>query len=202
MQVVQFIRSMILLVTVGTTRFDSLINAVLKDDFINGAKQLGFTRVTIQYGKSQISQSNDNYDGRSGMVTCVPFIDVLEMGGVMDECTVVIGHAGSGTALDVLRGPITSLYPPRTAHSLQKTNGRRPALLLVPNTDLMDNHQMEIAEELSKMGSVTISRPDSAELLDALKNVMQSRINYAATPLLPHPQRQQLNHTINSLVSQ
>ncbi|KAJ9477753.1 UDP-N-acetylglucosamine transferase subunit ALG13 [Pseudozyma hubeiensis] len=51
----------------------------------------------------------------------------------IQSADVVISHAGSGTILDTLR------MRPET-----------PALVVVPNTSLMDNHQVELAEALGR----------------------------------------------------
>lgn len=57
---------------------------------------------------------------------------------------VVISHAGSGTILDTLR------MKPNT-----------PALVVVPNTSLMDNHQVELAEALGNENYLTVGSEDS-----------------------------------------
>lgn len=51
----------------------------------------------------------------------------------IQSADVVISHAGSGTILDTLR-----MRP------------KQPALVVVPNTSLMDNHQVELAEALGR----------------------------------------------------
>ncbi len=189
-----------LLVTVGTTRFDKLVNAVLDDEFIAAAQKLNFHEIVLQYGRSQLK---DEQQSSNGMVKCLPYIDVLEMGTIIEGCQVVIGHAGSGTALDVLRGPITSLYPPRTPtcpHSTQTfTNARRPppSLILVPNTDLMDNHQIEVAEELNKLECVTLSTPNPQALISALQKVASHK---PVVHPLPPVQAQLLNCSISTLL--
>ncbi|SJX61061.1 related to ALG13-catalytic component of UDP-GlcNAc transferase [Sporisorium reilianum f. sp. reilianum] len=51
----------------------------------------------------------------------------------IESADIVISHAGSGTILDTLR------MRPRT-----------PSLVVVPNTSLMDNHQVELAQALGE----------------------------------------------------
>merc|ERR1711920_985608 len=65
----------------------------------------------------------------------------------LQGASLVISHAGAGAVLDCLN------------------NNRR--LLIVPNEDLMDNHQVQLCEELKKYGLVRWSR--SAEITESLK---------------------------------
>lgn len=86
-----------------------------------------------------------------GSVTLVP--DVVDAPGIdvaiyaykdaigadMAAADLVIGHAGAGTALEVLR-----LHKP---------------LLMVINEQLMDNHQLELAESLRELRHVSHCTP-------------------------------------------
>ncbi|KDN35318.1 glycosyltransferase family 1 protein [Tilletiaria anomala UBC 951] len=56
----------------------------------------------------------------------------------MEAADVVISHAGSGTILEVLR------LPP-----ISRTRAHERQLIVVPNSSLMDNHQVELAEALA-----------------------------------------------------
>ncbi|PWN20918.1 hypothetical protein BCV69DRAFT_282429 [Microstroma glucosiphilum] len=57
----------------------------------------------------------------------------------LKEANLVIAHAGAGTILETLRLPSSSVSTP-------------PALLLVPNESLMDNHQLELAQAIHAGG--------------------------------------------------
>lgn len=232
-------------VTVGTTRFDSLIRAVLSNGFLNGIAQLSSTapKVVLQYGNSSIAdiltssalasvdsgseivpepglriingrrvyQSNaaipgldpgqtgtisglrlrasasstlksDAADARdagkglfdrileeaqamSGNTTAA--VDSAMQGATLEATTeqgvelqlfqfapdlksyisaadVVVSHAGSGTILDTLR-----MRP------------NPPKLVVVPNTSLMDNHQVELADALGKEGFLVVGKEET-----------------------------------------
>lgn len=125
-------RGLTLFVTVGSTKFDKLIDKLLSwsPDSAKQLTHLGFARLLIQAGRSehdpqQVAQLMKNYN------TEIEIYDYKN--SIIDDikaADVVIGHAGAGTCLEVLR-----------------LNKR---LLIVVNDDLMDNHQNELAEQLSK----------------------------------------------------
>ncbi|KIX00643.1 uncharacterized protein Z518_09708 [Rhinocladiella mackenziei CBS 650.93] len=133
-------------VTIGATApFNSLIKAVLEPDFIKTLQETGYTELRIQYGghegegifrarreDSQHTSVNGNFE-----ITGFGFNKLglrEEMAAVKGPATgnegVVISHAGSGSILDVLRLGIP--------------------LIVVPNTDLLHNHQVELAEILAE----------------------------------------------------
>lgn len=121
-------RGLTLLVTVGTTRFDTLIKKILNNESVEQLSSMGFARLILQVGQS-------NYD--SGQVELLRENIEIEIYDYkpsllfdIDRADVVVGHAGAGTCLEVLR------------------MNRR--LLLVVNESLMDNHQKELAEQLAE----------------------------------------------------
>lgn len=118
-----------LFVTVGSTRFDRLVNYILSDEFINILLELRFKRLIVQSGQSAYDKKRVDvmnncpldvtiYDYKSSIVDDIKAADV------------VIGHAGAGTCLEVLR--------------------LRKKLIVIANESLMDNHQNELAEQLSE----------------------------------------------------
>jgi beta-1,4-N-acetylglucosaminyltransferase len=120
------------LVTVGSTLFDDLIRAVDDEEFVNKLIELGYTGMHVQMGKGVYEPvalrkwEND----KKFNVEIYRYKDTLvhEISG----CSLVIGHAGAGTVLDVLEA------------------GKD--LVVVPNNSLMSGHQADIAVELSKRG--------------------------------------------------
>lgn len=132
-----------LFVTVGSTRFDALINEIITN--LNKIEQLGFTRLIIQAGKSAynedylLSYNQEKKDKRKKNSNEHSLeIDIYDYkNSILDdikEADVVVGHAGAGTCLEVLRS--------------------NKKLLVVVNETLMDNHQSELADELSNKNYV------------------------------------------------
>ncbi|KIY68617.1 glycosyltransferase family 1 protein [Cylindrobasidium torrendii FP15055 ss-10] len=119
---------MLAFVTVGSTRFDALVHAATTTDVLKALKSKGFTRLIIQCGNSDVAK--DNVEEQGIQIEAWRFKPTLQ--DTFNDASLVISHAGSGTILDVLR--------------IDKW------LIVVPNPTLLDNHQEELAESLSKLG--------------------------------------------------
>ncbi|TFK72197.1 glycosyl transferase [Pluteus cervinus] len=131
-------------VTVGSTKFDALIQAILSDSTLRVLKKRGYHRLVIQCGNSAHEFVNF-VDGDR--------VHKVEQDGVsievwrykpslkeaFEEADLVISHAGSGTILEVLR-----LGKP---------------LIVIPNPTLLDNHQEEVATALSELGHLKSCTP-------------------------------------------
>ncbi|RDB24185.1 tRNA (carboxymethyluridine(34)-5-O)-methyltransferase [Hypsizygus marmoreus] len=121
---------MLVFVTVGSTRFDSLVQAVLSLPVLSSLRLRGYTELVVQCGNSafelasSISQGENLIVEREGItVELWKFKPSLDK--EYERADLVISHAGSGTILDVLR-----LGKP---------------LIVVPNPTLLDNHQEELS---------------------------------------------------------
>ncbi|KAL8940691.1 MAG: hypothetical protein Q9216_002678 [Gyalolechia sp. 2 TL-2023] len=135
-------------VTIGATAaFDQLLKAILTARFLQALQALGYTSLRLQYGKngSKILDESGIVDepgkgAQYGIEVSGFDFNTKGLGQEMwvtkageDRAEgVVISHAGSGSILDALR--------------------IRVPLIVVPNTSLLHNHQVELAEELSKQG--------------------------------------------------
>lgn len=131
-----------LLVTVGTTKFDTLIEAILSEPVLKALIIAGYTEIRLQIGsapetvreKARLLSSSlahitlDVFDYKPSLELDIEWADL------------VISHAGAGTILDVLRGPMSV-----------KGKLDRPALLIVSNDTLMNQHQSELVEELGEL---------------------------------------------------
>ncbi|KAJ3260829.1 hypothetical protein HK103_007392 [Boothiomyces macroporosus] len=109
-------------VTVGTTKFEKLIEKICEKEFQDDQN---CEKLTVQYGKSKrpkITIASEVYDYK-------PSIKVD-----LREADVIISAGGSGTILESLE--------------LQKN------IIVVVNTDLMDNHQQELVDQLVKDGYI------------------------------------------------
>ncbi|KAF7508422.1 hypothetical protein GJ744_009275 [Endocarpon pusillum] len=136
-------------VTIGATAsFDKLLKAVLDDPFLEALRRAEYTELLIQYGKEEgkaiyesfISREHDNVKRTCGINIAGFDFNTNGLGEQMRKAKghpgngskegLVISHAGSGTILDALRVGVP--------------------LVVVPNTELLHNHQVELAEELAK----------------------------------------------------
>lgn len=172
-----------LLVTVGTTRYDPLIQHVSSPDFLELAADLGIVSILIQHGTSprpSIVAPKRLCVQTEAFISNLP--DHIELSDI------VIGHCGSGTVLDVLRGSIFA--------SASADSSTRPRLILVPNDALMDGHQRELAEEIARQNWAVISIV--SDLGQALQQVITS--HPCPSCPLPSPSTRVLNETIRSLL--
>ncbi|KAL8827357.1 MAG: hypothetical protein Q9191_003229 [Dirinaria sp. TL-2023a] len=143
-------------VTVGATAsFDALIEATLSPKFLDALQNSGYTDLLLQHGAGGGSILQEFYDSGGSIIQkkygiTVKGFDFNKQGlgfemraakGSNHEAEgVVISHAGSGSILDALRISVP--------------------LIVVPNPSLLDNHQIELAEELSAQGYVVHGRLD------------------------------------------
>lgn len=114
------------LVTVGTTKFEKLIETVTTDEILNVLQQLGYTSIILQTGSGKYTEKKPTTTNIN--LTYQPYID--DFCAAIKNSDLVISHAGAGTCLEVLQN-------------------EKP-LIVVVNEDLMDNHQYELAEELQE----------------------------------------------------
>ncbi|KAF2812046.1 uncharacterized protein BDZ99DRAFT_383857 [Mytilinidion resinicola] len=139
-------------VTVGATAsFNSLISATLHPQFLDALSKAGYTNLLVQYGKdgkAVFDKLTSELDGLAGHGIAIDGFDFNRDGldqelkaakGLPENSEgVVISHAGSGTILAVLRIDVP--------------------LVVVPNEDLLDNHQVELAKVLEEQGYVIYGR--------------------------------------------
>ena len=116
------------LVTVGTTQFDLLIETVLQDKNVlkSLVDCLHVEKIILQTGTSRIP----SFEPLPISLEHYPYRKSIE--NDIQQADLVISHAGAGTILQTLE-----------AHK---------PLLVVVNEKLMNNHQLEIAHEMEKQG--------------------------------------------------
>ncbi|KAF9917801.1 N-acetylglucosaminyldiphosphodolichol N-acetylglucosaminyltransferase catalytic subunit alg13 [Lobosporangium transversale] len=133
-------------VTVGTTRFDKLVNAISSPDLLQLMHDLGFTHLSLQHGNSIVPTlflpTIDNSEATTtATVTTIVKVESMQievykykasLHDDMINADLIISHAGAGSILEALR--------------LQKK------LIVVVNEDLMDNHQQELGSALHEQG--------------------------------------------------
>ncbi|KAJ5345003.1 hypothetical protein N7452_003007 [Penicillium brevicompactum] len=130
-------------VTVGATAsFEALLEQVLTSEFLETLADRDYTHLLLQYGKdgekiyNNFLQSGVSHHGLTlGGFDFKPSIEpemvmTTEREKPQQERGLVICHAGSGTVLAGLRLGVP--------------------LIVVPNTELADNHQQELADILEQ----------------------------------------------------
>jgi beta-1,4-N-acetylglucosaminyltransferase len=142
-------------VTVGTTQFNTLVSAVASKVALDWMVSCGFTSLTIQYGKGQ-PPSFDHNDWPIE-VRAYDFAPSLEED--MHRADLIISHAGAGTIMEALR--------------LEKL------LVVVINTSLMNNHQLELAGAMAERGHLFMVK-EPKELYDAI--TWESFKNFSRVP--------------------
>jgi len=79
-------------VTVGSTRFDDLIDAIASEDFLTRLFAGGYTRLVVQYGNSKLPQKFQTETSHGVEVIAWPFKPNL--GEEYLAADLVISHAG------------------------------------------------------------------------------------------------------------
>lgn len=121
----------VVLVTVGTTKFDKLISKVTSAEFISTLKAKGCRKLIIQSGNSHISAEN-LLTLRNSISIVEQFSFTGDLTEFIAEAELVISHAGAGTCSEVQ----------------EAGKGH----VVVVNEALMNNHQAELAEKLAELG--------------------------------------------------
>ncbi|XP_050549128.1 UDP-N-acetylglucosamine transferase subunit ALG13 homolog [Daktulosphaira vitifoliae] len=109
-------------VTVGTTKFDELITAIINPLTLQILKKKGFSTITMQIGNSKIIPHS------SGLIDIQYYTYKPDIEHDMSNHDLIISHGGAGSIMQAL--------------------DHNKALLVVINENLMDNHQYELAEKL------------------------------------------------------
>ncbi|KAM3866825.1 UDP-N-acetylglucosamine transferase subunit ALG13 [Diretmus argenteus] len=111
-------------VTVGTTRFDELVERVTSPDAVQALKNRGYERLVLQVGQGSVLPHPDSCPQLK--------LEVFRFKDSIAEdfrrADLVISHAGAGSCLEAL--------------------GAGKPLLVVVNDRLMNNHQLELARQL------------------------------------------------------
>ncbi|ODQ64290.1 hypothetical protein NADFUDRAFT_43296 [Nadsonia fulvescens var. elongata DSM 6958] len=158
-------------VTVGATvPFDEMIQLVLATRSRQLLHDQGFRHLVIQHGHrdekkwSNIIQGVELDDTWTDLVKEFELDDTWtldsmayseDITSLINQADLVISHAGTGSILDALR--------------LQKP------LVVVVNSQLMDNHQLEVAHEFSQGGYLLYSLVDQVSFECVLAQVPKFR---------------------------
>ncbi|PIA58077.1 hypothetical protein AQUCO_00500186v1 [Aquilegia coerulea] len=136
-------------VTVGTTCFDALVEAVDTQEVKEELLKKGYTHLLIQMGRGSYFPKKSA--GGSGCLAVNYFTFSSSIADNLKSASLVISHAGSGSIFETLR-----LGKP---------------LIVVVNEDLMDNHQSELAEELAERKHLFCAYPQTLRSTIVIMNV-------------------------------
>ena len=169
-----------LLITVGSTKFDALIESIENNlkSLHRLIEDFKITRLFIQHGKSPFRNQERIQKILGIRVEAVEYVNPDEMSSLLASSTVILSHAGAGTIFEVLRGSKAALE----------------AFSVIPNSTLQDSHQSELIEELISMncpiGVASVDDPFSA--------VSVNRKSELASFYLPEPNYKELSGIIEA----
>ncbi|KAI0725163.1 glycosyl transferase [Fomitopsis betulina] len=151
-------------VTVGSTRFDALVDAVRTDAVLASLHKRGVSSLTVQGGEAVKQYSPEQLQAITASGSKYEIdVEAWAYKPTLQEdyqrAHLLISHAGSGTILDVLR--------------LNKP------LIVVPNSSLLDNHQQELADALADLGHLKTCTTDT---------LAQTIESFDEAALVPFPQ--------------
>jgi beta-1,4-N-acetylglucosaminyltransferase len=131
-------------VTVGTTLFEALIEAVITEDALKWMANNGYANLIIQYGKGK----RPTLPAASTAKLQVEIYDFKpNLSDDMKRADLIIGHAGAGTVMEA--------------------TGLEKRMVVVINTVLMHNHQTELANAMGSRKHVfVIQEPTHLANLD------------------------------------
>ena len=178
--------------TVGTTKFDSLIEAVSGPKFLThiSRNECGaYTSLTVQYGRGSVIPFVDSISGTTNKsngdasapssasakqdingISCDAYQFKPSLRQDMEDADLIISHAGAGS---IMEGMELCTEANNEGKSTSKsTHRRQKKLVVVTNAALMHGHQSELADALEARGHLFVVR-DPGELLqeDTLKRI-------------------------------
>ena len=90
--------TMSVLVTVGSTGFDLLVQAVISDAFLDAIRRKGFARLTVQCGNSRTMHGTDHHSFNSRGIDIELWRYKPSIQAEMQKSDIIISHAGTWTS--------------------------------------------------------------------------------------------------------
>lgn len=149
-----------LFVTVGSTRFDDLINRIVDDDIIELLVQKNFKKIILQVGNGDhdnLLNKNHIYS-KDNRFEIIAYRYKSSLKNDLESSDLVISHAGAGSILESLE------------------EGKK--LIVVINEKLMNNHQFELAEKMQSLGYCEYAT--CANLRNVLAKILGTNCKLAA----------------------
>lgn len=182
-------------VTVGTTKFDSLVEAISDPQFVSHISQDdcgAYTSLTVQYGRGSVvpfadsitktserseteNEAVSNVDDANSSVhvngmRCDAYQFKPSLRQDMEDADLILSHAGAGSIMEGME--LCAAANDKKNKSSTRGNRRQKKLVVVTNAALMHGHQSELADALEARGHLFVVR-DPRELLqeDTLKRI-------------------------------
>ncbi|KAH9808808.1 family 1 glycosyltransferase [Melampsora americana] len=130
------------IISVGSTSFNELIQSILSTETLNSIIKLNITSIIIQHGSCSPlipsylipSTQSNQFNYKTLLLTFHDYINQIDP--YLHTSKLVITHAGSGSILASLG---------------LNFNLHQRFLIFIPNHHLMDSHQSDLIEEISKI---------------------------------------------------
>lgn len=155
-----------LLITVGTTEFDELIQAIDNTEFMECLERCHFTKLSIQRGRGTYDPVNI-LSYRSGLTSQKVEVEIFSYKSNLDKdmqnADLIVSHCGAGSILESI--------------SLRKP------LIVVINESLQDNHQKELSDALTEGGYCLAAKPH--EVIHAVHRHYERPLNDGITKQFP-----------------
>jgi len=126
------------LATVGTTKFEALVNVLDTERVQKALHDRGYRHLLVQRGMSSRTPSQ-----RTQGLTVEVYQYKPSMASDMASSDLIISHAGAGSVMEALRA------------------GKQ--LVVVANDMLMDNHQLELAFAMEQAGHLYQATPSNLD---------------------------------------
>lgn len=154
-------------VTVGSTRFDALVQTVLSDHLLDVLRTKGYRSLDVQCGNSDFDPSllrrdADDHWQRTGDPEASVWRFKPSLKEDYERADLIISHAGALAA--------SNHYPARRYQHERCSSPASPGsgtiidvlrlgkpLIVIPNPTLLDNHQAELSDALEGLGHLRSS---------------------------------------------
>ena len=157
-----------MLVTVGTTKFESLIRNIDREDFYLILDELKFSKLIIQKGTGEYvphKYKSKTLNLKNLQVEVNELLQDFE--NIIKNSDYIISHGGAGNVLESLK--------------------YKKKLFVAVNDLLMDNHQEELAETLQKDNYIFYLK-NLTQIVEDIKYVLESeKIDKNTTYLKEYP---------------
>jgi beta-1,4-N-acetylglucosaminyltransferase len=143
-------------ITVGSTKFEALIDRLLDQEILDVFKKYSFNKMVIQMGNGK-NQYLNLEDSKTSLELIKDNIEIIaykykpSLKNDLEKADLVISHAGAGSIVESLEA--------------------NKKLIVVINETLMDNHQFELAEKMHKEGYLLYS------LCSNLNEILESALD-------------------------